>query len=153
MGWEMEWCGIIHIPTSFFILLYPRGPFSTWKHFILNWGHSEGTIFSSTDVERLQLGRKIDGGWRPPSAILEHQKSNLFFCVFVSSFACVCMRGNYRKRTLSRTSGCESSEHELLRAVISTNCSVDLSTLLYCAPSLWFMHICVIHWTLKFCHS
>lgn len=77
-GWEIGWCGIIQIPTSFFILLYPRGPFSAWKHFVLNLKQSESTIFGFTDIERLQLCQKIGGGWRPPSEVLEHKKSSIF---------------------------------------------------------------------------
>lgn len=161
MGWEIEWCGIIQIPTSFFILLYPRGPFSTWKHFILNWGHSEGTIFTFTDVERLQLVRKIDGEWRPPSEILAHQKSNLFLLCFWSLLLPVCVHRGIMEREFClllvgmrplriRTTK-SSDQHELLCRFI------HISSLLWAlydyASSLWFTHICVIYWTLEFCHS
>lgn len=128
MRWEIEWRGIIQIPTSFFILLYPRGLFSTWKHFILNWGRSEGTIFSFTDVERLQLRRKIDGGWRLPLEILEHQNSNICLLCFLSLLLPVCVcRGITERELCPLLVGVSPLR---IRTAKSMNCFVDLSTFL-----------------------
>lgn len=118
-------------------------------------------FFTFTDVERLQLVRKIDGGWRPPSEILAHQKSNLFLLCFWSLLLPVCVRRGIMEREFClllvgmrplriRTTK-SSDQHELLCRFI------HISSLLWVlydyASSLWFTHICVMYWTLEFCHN
>lgn len=155
----MEWCHIIWFLTSFF-------HFSLSQRSVFNL-EALYTELRTYWVCYFQFYRcwkipvRVKNGWGIQATFGNPKTSGVqpFSSVFVSSLAAVCIWGIMEWQVcpflvdvnpLSIRTAMSSEQHELL----SGFSHISLLRILYhCVASPWFMHLCVINWTLEICHS
>lgn len=153
----MKWCHIIWFLTSFFhFALSQRSVFNLetlYTELRPYW------VYYSQFYRCWKIPVRVKNGWGVEATFGNLKASGVqpFSSIFLSLLLPVVYVMNYRMTTLSFPSGWVLWVSDLLQVVQNMICPLDWTTFLrlsyHCVASPWFMHLCVINWTLEFGHS